>query len=264
MQHRTGRADRPEVARHRLQGHRLPDRTAPVPGARSRRRPREHAVDAELDRIDDYKSRLTLGGERIRLVTATHGTVQLVEVDGVTHRVSLDEGGVLRSPAPALVVATPAAVGDRGGRRRAGAGAGVDEDGDGAERTVRRQGQGAAGLRRQPGRDRRADDPARAGRRRRGSRPAQAPATRSISTCRTAGRRHRRARRSRGPAPPATCSRCCSATTSIRTTPLARLKSYLSERDALAAEGCSPLAAELAAARGVRRLRRTVPQPAGR
>ena len=30
----------------------------------------------------------------------------------MTHRVSLDEGGVLRSPAPALVVATPAAVGD--------------------------------------------------------------------------------------------------------------------------------------------------------
>ena len=37
---------------------------------------------------------------------------QLVEVDGVTHRVTRDEGGVLRSPAPALVVATPAAVGD--------------------------------------------------------------------------------------------------------------------------------------------------------
>ena len=38
--------------------------------------------------------------------------MQLVEVDGVTHRVSRDEGGVLRSPAPALVVATPLAVGD--------------------------------------------------------------------------------------------------------------------------------------------------------
>ncbi|MGA8993693.1 MAG: carboxyl transferase domain-containing protein, partial [Nocardioidaceae bacterium] len=38
--------------------------------------------------------------------------VQLVEVDGVTHRVTRDEGGMLRSPAPALVVATPAAAGD--------------------------------------------------------------------------------------------------------------------------------------------------------
>ncbi|CCH76039.1 Carbamoyl-phosphate synthase L chain ATP-binding protein [Nostocoides japonicum T1-X7] len=72
----------------------------------------EETVDAELDRIDDYKSRITIGGRTHRLVTATHGPVQLVEVDGVTHRVSLDEGGVLRSPAPALVVATPVAVGD--------------------------------------------------------------------------------------------------------------------------------------------------------
>jgi acetyl-CoA carboxylase carboxyltransferase component len=45
-------------------------------------------------------------------VTATHGPIHLVEVDGVTHRISRDEGGVVRSPAPALVVATPLAVGD--------------------------------------------------------------------------------------------------------------------------------------------------------
>ncbi|HEU5265151.1 MAG TPA: carboxyl transferase domain-containing protein, partial [Jatrophihabitans sp.] len=37
--------------------------------------------------------------------------MHFVEVDGVAHRVSRDEGGVLRSPAPALVVATPLAVG---------------------------------------------------------------------------------------------------------------------------------------------------------
>ena len=72
----------------------------------------EQAVDAEIDRLGAYKSRLTVGGSTHRLVTAAHGPIQLVEVDGVTHRVSLDEGGVLRSPAPALVVATPAAVGD--------------------------------------------------------------------------------------------------------------------------------------------------------
>ena len=72
----------------------------------------EHVVDAELDRLDRYASRLRIAGRSHRLVTATHGPVHLVEVDGVTHRVSRDEGGVLRSPAPALVVATPVAVGD--------------------------------------------------------------------------------------------------------------------------------------------------------
>ena len=71
----------------------------------------EQTVDAELDRLDEYTSRVTIGGRTHRLITAAHGPVQLVEVDGVTHRVSRDEGGVLRSPAPALVVATPAPVG---------------------------------------------------------------------------------------------------------------------------------------------------------
>ncbi|EWT01999.1 acetyl-CoA carboxylase [Intrasporangium oryzae NRRL B-24470] len=71
----------------------------------------DHVVDASLDRIDDYAGRITIEGRTHRLVTATHGPVQLVEVDGVMHRVTRDEGGVVRSPAPALVVATPLEVG---------------------------------------------------------------------------------------------------------------------------------------------------------
>ena len=70
-------------------------------------------LDAEMERIDAYASRLTVEGSRYRLITAAHGPVHLVEVDGATHRVSRDEGGVLRSPAPALVVATPVAAGSQ-------------------------------------------------------------------------------------------------------------------------------------------------------
>ena len=72
----------------------------------------EQTVEVELDRIDEYHRKLTVAGRRHHVVTAVHGPSTLVEVDGVAHRVSRDEGGVLRSPAPALVVATPAAVGD--------------------------------------------------------------------------------------------------------------------------------------------------------
>ncbi|MEQ6899931.1 carboxyl transferase domain-containing protein [Nocardioides sp. YIM 152588] len=72
----------------------------------------QQTVEAELVRIDADRSQLLVCGRRFRLVTASHGPVMLVEVDGVTHRVSRDEGGVLRSPAPALVVATPTTVGD--------------------------------------------------------------------------------------------------------------------------------------------------------
>ena len=71
----------------------------------------EQTVDVELDRIDEFHRRLAVGGRRHHVVTATHGPSTLVEVDGVAHRVSRDEGGVLRSPAPALVVATPVPVG---------------------------------------------------------------------------------------------------------------------------------------------------------
>ncbi|HEY6788835.1 MAG TPA: carboxyl transferase domain-containing protein [Trebonia sp.] len=69
------------------------------------------AFDATLERLDEHVSRLTVNGRAYQLTTAIHGSVHAVEVDGVTHRVSRDEGGVLRAPAPALVVATPAAVG---------------------------------------------------------------------------------------------------------------------------------------------------------
>ncbi|MGV9709134.1 ATP-binding protein [Gordonia sp. NPDC003424] len=69
-------------------------------------------ADADLERFDDHTGQITVNGTRYRLVTGTHGPVHLVDVDGVAHRVSRDEGGVLRSPAPALVVATPLQVGD--------------------------------------------------------------------------------------------------------------------------------------------------------
>jgi acetyl/propionyl-CoA carboxylase alpha subunit/acetyl-CoA carboxylase carboxyltransferase component len=69
-------------------------------------------VDADLERVGPYSSRVHLAGRTHRLVTASHGPVQFVEVDGVAHRVSRDEGGVLRSPAPALVVATPVRAGE--------------------------------------------------------------------------------------------------------------------------------------------------------
>lgn len=72
----------------------------------------EQVADAEFARIDDVHARVSVNGQRYRVVTATHGPAHLIEVDEVMHRVTRDEGGVVRSPAPALVVATPVAVGD--------------------------------------------------------------------------------------------------------------------------------------------------------
>ncbi|WP_432905329.1 carboxyl transferase domain-containing protein [Micromonospora matsumotoense] len=68
-------------------------------------------ADVELDRFDRHTGQIAVNGARYRLLTGTHGAIHLVEVDGVTHRVGRDEGGVIRSPMPALVVATPVEVG---------------------------------------------------------------------------------------------------------------------------------------------------------
>ncbi|CAN5286129.1 biotin carboxylase N-terminal domain-containing protein [soil metagenome] len=64
-----------------------------------------------LERLDALHSRLTLAGRRYRVLSAIHGRTHLVEVDGVSHRISLDDQGALRAPSPALVVATPVEAG---------------------------------------------------------------------------------------------------------------------------------------------------------
>ncbi len=69
-------------------------------------------VQARFDRLDEYTARLVMGGSNHRVLLGAPGPVQVIEVDGQGHRVSRDEGGVLRSQAPALVVATPVAEGD--------------------------------------------------------------------------------------------------------------------------------------------------------
>ena len=201
-------------------------------------------------------------GARHHLVTATHGPSTLVEVDGVTHRVSRDEGGVLRSPAPALVVATPAPVGDEveagapvlvlesmkmetvlhapfaarvkellvitGSQVETGAAlVRLEPLGDGTEEAVVEQDGPALDL----------------------PEPAGWPAGRGA--------------RGAGRAP--TCAACCSATTCRRRTRTAALSDYLAVRDELRARrrlGRWPTRWTLL--RHLRRPGRAEPQPAGR
>ena len=71
----------------------------------------DRVIEAQIERRNQYISRLHVGDHIYRLIGGSHSAVHLVEVDGISHRVTRDEGGVLRSPAPALVVAIPADVG---------------------------------------------------------------------------------------------------------------------------------------------------------
>ena len=55
------------------------------------------AFDASLERLDEHVSRLTVNGRGYQLTTAIHGSVHVVEVDGVTRRsVATRHGGGVR------------------------------------------------------------------------------------------------------------------------------------------------------------------------
>jgi len=68
-------------------------------------------VEVEIDRMNNFESRLTVGDRHHHVVASTTASGYLVEVDSVSQRVSRDEGGVVRSTAPAVVVAVRAAAG---------------------------------------------------------------------------------------------------------------------------------------------------------
>ncbi len=77
------------------------------------------AIEAEVEPLGRTGSRLRCGDQTYRVLSVVHGAVHFVEVDGVAHRITHDEGGVIRAPSPAVVVTidvTPGqqvAAGDR-------------------------------------------------------------------------------------------------------------------------------------------------------
>src|SRR6185437_5372424 len=54
----------------------------------------------------------SFGAGAYRTLTALQDADLLVEVDGVPHRISRDEGGLIRCPSPGVVVAIPVSAGD--------------------------------------------------------------------------------------------------------------------------------------------------------
>jgi acetyl-CoA carboxylase carboxyltransferase component len=81
--------------------------------------PRSYRVDGDsgdlvvdVERLGEFENRLSFGGHRFQIVTVAGPTGFLVEVDGISHRISQDEAGLVRAPSPAVVVALPVAVGD--------------------------------------------------------------------------------------------------------------------------------------------------------
>jgi acetyl/propionyl-CoA carboxylase alpha subunit/acetyl-CoA carboxylase carboxyltransferase component len=76
------------------------------------------AVDVDVERAGRYERRLTVGGgtggraQTFSVLAVAQGPDYLVEIDGTVHRVSGGEVGLVRAPAPAMVVAVPVRAGD--------------------------------------------------------------------------------------------------------------------------------------------------------
>ncbi|MDQ3544139.1 MAG: fused acetyl/propionyl-CoA carboxylase subunit alpha/methylmalonyl-CoA decarboxylase subunit alpha, partial [Actinomycetota bacterium] len=69
-------------------------------------------VDVTFERLGQARARVSIKGRTYRVVSSTHGSEHLVEIDGVAHRFSRDDAGVVRAPAAALVVGVDVQPGD--------------------------------------------------------------------------------------------------------------------------------------------------------
>jgi acetyl/propionyl-CoA carboxylase alpha subunit/acetyl-CoA carboxylase carboxyltransferase component len=71
-----------------------------------------HSIELLVHRLGRHERRLEVLGQTHRTLTSRQGDDLLIEVDGVPHRISRDDGGLVRAPGPALVVSIPVSAGD--------------------------------------------------------------------------------------------------------------------------------------------------------
>ena len=69
-------------------------------------------ADLTVERRDGYQGRVRAGGRSYRIVAVVEGATIRVDVDGRSHAISRDDGGIVRSAGPAFVVSVLVALGD--------------------------------------------------------------------------------------------------------------------------------------------------------
>lgn len=81
--------------------------------------PQQYRVDvnglrvlAHIDRLGQFEYWLTAFGRRFHVVSVSQGLTYRIEVDGMSHRVDRDDGGVVHAPSPAVVVSIAVKAGD--------------------------------------------------------------------------------------------------------------------------------------------------------
>src|SRR5579864_7099485 len=69
-------------------------------------------IDAEIDRPGKFEYWLTVFGRRFHIVSAIQGLTYRIEVDGISHCIDRDDGGIVRAPSPSVVVSVAVKPGD--------------------------------------------------------------------------------------------------------------------------------------------------------
>jgi acetyl/propionyl-CoA carboxylase alpha subunit/acetyl-CoA carboxylase carboxyltransferase component len=69
-------------------------------------------IDVEIEHVGEFEHRLNVFGQNYRVVSVAHLRSYRVEVNGIAHRVDRDDGGVVYSPSPSVVVSINVKVGD--------------------------------------------------------------------------------------------------------------------------------------------------------
>jgi len=70
------------------------------------------SIEIQVERLGEFERRLTCFGRRYRVLSLADGPECYVEVEGIPHRITHEEGGLVRSPAPAVVVSVTVTPGD--------------------------------------------------------------------------------------------------------------------------------------------------------
>lgn len=61
-------------------------------------------MDIRMGQVGRYEYRLDIQGQTYQILSLTDGNDHLVEVNGIPHRLSRDDAGIVRAPAPAVVL----------------------------------------------------------------------------------------------------------------------------------------------------------------
>ena len=69
-------------------------------------------ADVQVDRLGKFERWVSCSGQRFRVVSVTQRLTHLIEVDGVPHRITRDDGGIVRAPSPAVVLSISVHPGD--------------------------------------------------------------------------------------------------------------------------------------------------------